>query len=417
MKGNSLNEISLKHLFKKDNTLFIIIITILILIIYVLLTITNVVIEYYYNTNKYNFLARTLIVEKEDKTEKELDSISNINHVVVNVSDKYYNSFYTNIYEKEHSSLAINSIINQDDLKIVKGRSPKNINEIVIPIKFCPYDVFHIKKENFMDGNDLIGKTFTVKSDKSVTYDMNHDDPKYEEMMDNREKVTLTVVGTYDSTINLVESNVAYTSTQTIDGLKSQYNGGQGFTDSNGNSTFYNNEYVDRMIRVDSYKNLEYVKNELTKQNFSFNEVLSINLLEFLTILLVPLVVSIILLVVAFNLIKNFIKKKLNNRHTNLGILKAIGYTNKQIKKIEFTENIFITIFCIVFAFIIYSAIYLIVTKNFLTMLDYYSCPVNMPLLLIGILILLLMIFIKIINNKVISKILKKNVMELIKED
>ena len=209
MKGNSLNEISLKHLFKKDNTLFIIIITILILIIYVLLTITNVVIEYYYNTNKYNFLARTLIVEKEDKTEKELDSISNINHVVVNVSDKYYNSYYTNIYEKEHSSLAINSIINQDDLKIVKGRSPKNINEIVIPIKFCPYDVFHIKKENFMDGNDLIGKTFTVKSDKSVTYDMNHDDPKYEEMMDNREKVTLTVVGTYDSTINLVESNVA----------------------------------------------------------------------------------------------------------------------------------------------------------------------------------------------------------------
>ena len=88
MKGNSLNEISLKHLFKKDNTLFIIIITILILIIYVLLTITNVVIEYYYNTNKYNFLARTLIVEKEDKTEKELDSISNIDHVVVNVSDK-----------------------------------------------------------------------------------------------------------------------------------------------------------------------------------------------------------------------------------------------------------------------------------------------------------------------------------------
>ena len=144
---------------------------------------------------------------------------------------------------------------------------------------------------------------------------------------------------------------------------------------------------------------------------------MSVDLIEFLTILLVPLVVSIILLIVAFVLIKNFTKKKLNNRHTTLGLLKAIGYTNKDIKKLEFTENIIITLFCTFLAFIIYFIVYLIVTKNFLAMFDYYSFVVKIPILLIIILIIFMIIFIKIINNKVTNNILKQNVLQLIKED
>ena len=417
MKGNSLKEISLKHLFKKENALFITIITILILIIYVLLTISNLVVDYYYSMNRYNYLSRTLIVEKGDKSEKDLDDISNINHVVENVSNKYYNEFFAPILERDEGQVAIGAIINNNDLKIVKGRNPENLNEIVIPVKFCPYNEFDMQKDKFINGNKLIGTTFTIKSDKSVNYNLDHDDPKYLEMMNNREIVTLTIVGTYDSTANLVEADTAFATMETIDNLKSPYHGGHGITDSEGNSTFYNDEYVDRMIRVDSYKNLDYVKNELTKQGFYYWEVMGIDLIEFLTILLVPLVVSIILLIVAFVLIKNFTKKKLNNRHTNLGLLKAIGYTNKDIKKLEFTENIIITLFCTFLAFIIYFIVYLVVTKNFLAMFDYYSFVVKIPILLIIILLIFMIIFIKIINNKVTNNILKQNVLQLIKED
>ncbi len=417
MKGNSLKEISLKHLFKKENALFITIITILILIIYVLLTISNLVIDYYYSMNRYNYLARTLIVEKGDKSEKDLDDISNIKHVVANVSNKYYNEFFAPILERDEGQLAIGAIINKKDLKIVKGRSPENLNEIVIPVKFCPYNEFDIEKDKFINGNKLIGSTFTIKSDKSVNYNLDHDDPKYLEMMDKRETVTLTIVGTYDSTANLVEADTAFATIKTIDNLKSPYHGGHGVIDSDGNSIFYNDEYVDRMIRVDSYKNLDYVKNELTKQGFDFWEAMSIDLMEFLTILLVPLVVSIILLIVTFVLIKNFINKKLNNRHTTLGLLKAIGYTNKDIKKLEFTENIIITLFCALVSFIIYFIVYLVVTKNFLAIFNYYSFTVKIPLFLITVLLIFIIIFIKVINNRVTHNILKQNVMQLIKED
>ena len=238
MKGNSLKEISLKHLFKKENALFITIITILILIIYVLLTISNLVVDYYYSMNRYNYLSRTLIVEKGDKSEKDLDDISNINHVVENVSNKYYNEFFAPILERDEGQVAIGAIINNNDLKIVKGRNPENLNEIVIPVKFCPYNEFDMQKDKFINGNKLIGTTFTIKSDKSVNYNLDHDDPKYLEMMNNREIVTLTIVGTYDSTANLVEADTAFATMETIDNLKSPYHGGHGINDREGNSTF-----------------------------------------------------------------------------------------------------------------------------------------------------------------------------------
>ena len=64
MKGNSVYEISYKHLKEKRNIIFSIIIILLIIILYITSTIINFALQYQDNINKKPVNARTLIVSK-----------------------------------------------------------------------------------------------------------------------------------------------------------------------------------------------------------------------------------------------------------------------------------------------------------------------------------------------------------------
>ena len=422
---NNMYKTSLKHLKTKENIIFLIITVLIFLALYILLTIAYFVIDYQRDLQKYSVDSRSLIVYN-NKSEQQLDEISNISHVIANVSNKYYNPFYTTLEEfnigNQKGYGAIKAMITKDDIKIIKGRNVLNNYEIVIPVRFYPYDEFSVQKKdykkNILNGNDLIGSEIKVRADK-ITEHISHSDPNYEEKMEEIKNqnpiITFKVVGTYDSKDNLVEMNTCFVSMDAIDLLKSDISGGWSAV-YNGTEKYFDNYYVDRLVRIDDYKNYEYVKNELLKMGYSFSEIFEIDKTIDL-FFYIPLAISGVLAIIVFALIYNFILKKYRNRHINIGLLKAIGYSNKQINKIELVENLIITIISVVLSFIIYLIVYFIVTNYFLGRFDYFSVIVEIPYLYNLILVLIVLLYIIFINNKIGKKFLKYPISELLKED
>ena len=117
---------SLKHLKSKENIIFLMITVLIFLALYILLTIAYFVIDYQRDLQKYSVDSRSLIVYNDNKNEQQLDEINNISHVIVNVSDKYYNPFYTTLEEfttgDEQGYGSIKAMLTKDDVKIIKGR-------------------------------------------------------------------------------------------------------------------------------------------------------------------------------------------------------------------------------------------------------------------------------------------------------
>ena len=427
---NNMYKTSLKHLKTKENIIFLIITVLIFLALYILLTIAYFVIDYQRDLQKYSVDSRSLIVYNDNKSEQQLDEISNISHVIVNVSNKYYSPFYTDLDEfttgDEQGYGSIKAMLTKDDVKIIKGRNVLNDYEVVVPVRFYPHDEFSVEKKdykkNILNGNDLIGSEIKVRANiiTAHTARINHRDPDYEEKMEEiinqNPIITFKIVGTYDSKDNLVEMNTFYGTMGAIDLLKSDISGGGYAVYVDGTEEYTDNYYEDRLVRVDEYKNYEYVKTELAKKGYSFSEIFEIDKTIDL-FFYIPLAISVVLIIIIFALIYNFILKKYRIRHINIGLLKAIGYSNKQINKIELVENLIITIISVVLSFIIYLIVYFIVTNYFLGRFDYYSVILEIPYLYNLILVLIALLYIIFINNKIGKKFLKYPISELLKED
>ncbi len=430
MKGNSIIEISKKHLLRKENIIFGLISTFLIVILFLSLTAISFILRYISDTNKYNVLSRTLIVESENKTEEELNSMSDIKHIISNVSELYYNPFWTNVSEFDEENfmgyMGIKALINNDDIKIIDGRNIENEYEIVIPSKFYPHGEFNdftedvISKDLMLDGKKLIGTEIKIYSDKGrpeISYGSKDYDLIMEEWKKNRKIIRFKVVGTFDSTKTMTERNVTYVSMKAIDNLKDDKLISGSVTDENGDITYiYSSK---RMIIIDDYDNMDEVTQELSNKGFSYSIVLSYDKTEMYLVTLIPLGATIISLIVTFILIKNFISKKFKNREYQLGILKALGFNNTTIKKIEEYENIWIFIINIVIGFMLYLIIFKIIsnTSAFFARGDFFSVDINVPYINILVVCLLLLIYVFALTKIIGSKHLKKSVSELLKED
>ena len=434
MKGNSIIEISLKHLKRKENIIFGLIITLLIVILFVLITIINFSINYKKENNQYNILARTFTVSGENKTKEELDSISNIPHIVVNVSEFYRNPCYQDVKEFDDGNLlgyiATKALILKNSLKIVDGRNIKTDNEMLIPTKFYPHaelnsiDDNKVHTNKMLNGKDLIGKTITLYSERNYPdKPLSMSDDEYNELWEqwkaNRKAITFTIVGTYDTKEQLDERNTVYVSMKALDQLKNETRGSTAGLDADGTERYTTLYYTDRMIIVDDYKNLELVQEKLTDLGFQCNTVFGYDEEVLTLIIYLPLFISLIILVMTLILIKNFISKKFNNICYELGLLKTLGFNNKHIIKIELYENLFITAICFIGAFIIFALTFLIIknTLPFFASAEFYSITIKIPFIYLIMLSLFVLAYIFFLNKILINKHLKYNASELLKED
>ena len=445
MKNSSFLEISLKHLKRKENIVYGLIFIILVVILFLILSFINLIIGYRRDSNKYDILARTILVQNEH-TNQDFDKINTIKHVKINVTDKYYYQFsvLAKEFDVENSKgeIRVKAVVEKDTLKIVDGRSIQNDKEILIPSIFYPHGPFTddgkeiIIKENFIDGKNLIGKEIEIASSKDYPFrflypEYNSSDPREEEILrkkweeeilkpylEKQTKYLYKIVGTYDSTYNMSERNIVFVSMKDLDDIKNEIKGGTSDTDENGTFVFNPDKYDDRMIIVDNYKNVEYVSEELTKMGFINSTVRSYDDIQYKLLTYLPLSVAIIVLFVAIKLIKKFISKKYNNIHYELGIFKTLGYNNNQITKIELYENIAITIIGIIVSFILFLIAFNVIIKIVPIFIEteYYSVTIRVPYLYISIFIIGIFLYVIYINKRISGKHLKQNTCELLKE-
>ena len=445
MKNSSFLEISLKHLKRKENIVYGLIFIILVVILFLILSFINLIIGYRRDSNKYDILARTILVQNEH-TNQDFDKINTIKHVKINVTDKYYYQFsvLAKEFDVENSKgeIRVKAVVEKDTLKIVDGRSIQNDKEILIPSIFYPHGPFTddgkeiIIKENFIDGKNLIGKEIEIASSKDYPFrflypEYNSSNIKEEELLrkkweeeilkpylEKQTKYLYKIVGTYDSTYNMSERNIVFVSMKDLDDIKNEIKGGTSDTDENGTFVFNPDKYDDRMIIVDNYKNVEYVSEELTKMGFINSTVRSYDDIQYKLLTYVPLSIAIIVLFVAIKLMKKFISKKYNNIHYELGIFKALGYNNNQIIKIELYENIAITIIGIIISFILFLIAFNVIINVVPIFIEteYYSVTIRVPYLYISIFIIGIFLYVIYINKRISGKHLKQNTCELLKE-
>lgn len=434
MKNDFIKEITLKHLFRKENIIFSIIITVLLIIILILVTTINFTVNYKNMNDNLNITARTLIVNKGNKSEEELNSLSNIEHVAINVSDKFRNPLYEELpeYDEEYSKgyIQARALLSKDSLKIVDGRTIQNDNEMLIPNKFYPHSEYdnnmdeYVNLNKILDGKDLIGKQITLSSQKGHPIKVGKmTEKEYQELWNewdkSKERITFTIVGTFDPSVSMIEKNMTYISMNSFDRLKNDISGSTSGEDIYGNyhhEIFY---YDGRMIVADKYKNLEYIKQELDKKGFSYETILEYDYATLLLITSVPIAIGIVILIITICLIRNFITKKFKNRYNEIGLLKTLGYRNKHIKDIESYENIAIFIFSIVISVVLYFIILLVLKYNlpFLMLMEFYSTKLSIPYLYFILFFILIICYIKITSNRICSKYLKYSASQLLKED
>ena len=446
MKNSSFWEISLKHLKRKENIVYGLVFIILVVILFLALSFINLIIGYRRDSNKYDILARTILVQNEHNNQ-DFSKINNIKHVKINTTDKYYYQYgvLAKEFDVENSKgeIRIKAIVEEDTLKIVDGRNIKNDKEILIPSIFYPHGPFTddgkevIIKENFIDGKNWIGKEIEIASSKDYPFrflypEYNSSNFKEEEILrekweeeilkpylEKQTKYLYKIVGTYDSTYNMLERNIVFVSMKDLDDIKNEVKGGTGGTDENGTYTFNPEKYDDRMIIVDNYNNVSYVQDELTKMGFINYTVRSFDEIQYKVLTYLPLSVAIIVLFVAIKLMKKFISKKYNNIHYELGIFKALGYNNNHISKIELYENIVITVIGIIVSYILFLIAFNVIIKTIPVLIEteYYSVTIRIPYLYISIFIVAIALYVIYINKRISEKHLKQNACELLKED
>lgn len=428
MKGNSLREISLKHLTRKENIIYGLIITFLILILYISLTIINFVINYRSDIYKYNIMSRIILVNGDSvdfsrkKTQEELNNLSNIEHVKLNLNEIYYNSSYQLVKEFDDDDLKgaiqVNAILDNETIKIIDGRLPINENEIVVPVKFYPHGESEINKKKILIGKQLIGKTITLHSEKGYYLIDQDDEEMRKEWLKNKAKIIFKIVGTYNSELGMYERNTCFISKKALENLKDDYNGNDVTINVNAEKKIIPIEYG-RMLIVDKYKNVKKVSNYLTENNYYNDTAMSFDEVEYGMILLIPLFVSIIILVITLLLLKNFINKKIKNNQNYLGLLKVFGYNDKDTKNILLFENIFVVFGSILIAFILYIILFLITSSisSIFAYIDYFSVTIRKPYIYIITTTFIFIIYICLINNKICDKFLNKNINELLKDD
>lgn len=446
MKNSSILEISLKHLKRKENIVYGLVFIILVVILFLALSFINLIIGYRQDSNKYDILSRTILVQNEHKNQ-DFDKINTIKHVKINASEKYYYPYYVSAKEFDVKNskgyIGIKAIVEEDSLKIVDGRNIQNDKEILVPSIFYPHGHFTddgkevIIKENFINGKNWIGKEITIASSKDYPFkflypEYNSSNPKEEEILrekweeeilkpylEKQKKYSYKIVGTFDSSYNMLERNIVFVSMKDLDDIKNEIKGGTGHTEADGTYTFNPEKYDDRMIIVDNYQNVPYVMEELTKMGFINHAVRSFDEIQYKLLTYLPLSVAIIVLFVAIKLIKKFISKKYSNIHYELGIFKALGYNNNQISKIELYENIAITIIGIIISFILFLISFNIIIKVVPVLIEteYYSVTIRIPYLYISIFIVAIALYVIYINKRISEKHLRQNACELLKED
>ena len=360
-----------RNLFNKKNTLLILVLFFIFIILFFTLNF-YFFINYNKNSTINNINSRTITLLENNIDLKKIENIDHVLYVIpeyLNSTNVYVNDFN---YKNLKGYIKLTSLVDNKEIVITRGQNKINKNEAICSANFYPY---------YLD--DKINYNSFIKNPIGKTFKINN--------------TTFTIVGTYNNTKNYTSLNNCYILKEDLQKIKEK-------------------SLDHYLIRVDSKNNIEDVSQKLLNLGFKFSMPnLNTTSKDIETIIIF---IIIIIFIFSFNIIYNFIKKKIlyNNKH--YGILKTCGYPNKEIFKIDFLENILLCTTSFIISLITYVILFYIITHYFFNIWDTelyngeitYQIPYY--LLFLTYFISIIIIF---VTDKILLKKSKNNIIKLLR--
>ena len=402
---------------KKNVYTTIILISLAVVIFVISLSYTNKFLESMEKAINKNISYRTIAVIPNYETSQEeiIKKVLNVSNIVKVVPQKEY---YTAVdIENIDNNLLDNASVSiqgaNEDIQpsIIEGRGfYKNENDVcIIPEKFYPYNLDeNFNSEDLIDGKTLIGKDIIIKY---YSYDYSDGIQKVNQAFEKK----LTVIGIYNQDENMAEYNDCYISFNDMSSIISDIKENTVYSENTivagGNGVF---AIVDEAKNV---KSVESALKELGNDDYRviIRSVANTELME--SIQIVCVIVSIVLMFIAFvNITISTIKSAIERKY-EIGMQKAIGFKNRQIQWITFTENIIIGSLSYIVAIALTVIINIILKKYIIdTNSQLYQIGLNIDII-ICLIALIISLIIPTISSFICNiAILKKTPVSLNKE-
>ncbi len=361
--------------FEKRNIVLLIVLFFTFLDILITLTffyITN----YITHNNLSSPHSLDIYVYREDQivNDELIKKIEAMDHVIYATNLKSSLSIFN---PQSQENIELKPLLDEAETTIKKGRSIENSLEAICPNKFYPDDFRDtLNSNNYIKGNKVIGKTLNINNQ------------------------TFKIVGTYDAKKIRNSANECYISENDFKNLPNAID-----TDI-------------LTVKVDKIENRREVAREISKLGFERIEgsIIDTNY----NLMYTGLLISLVVLIISFALIYNFIKKKIRYRLTTYGILKVSGYQNKEIFKIDLLENIILSTICFLAALLIFILVYTLIINN-LTIFDdmIYTNQIDLNINYFYVLLsyVICIIMIVIATKYLTSKFLNVSIHHMLKEE
>lgn len=319
------------------------------------------------NESKEDYRSRALFLSpwKSPITDDAISEISSIEHIehiddatalygvsaynIVSTDDVYFNN---EINKHNDTIINISGLYEHESKSVIAGESLENspVYSCIVPSMFYPFEVndgnIHYSNLNYIDGTKLIGKTITVKGfDDTICVSYNKTDGNNQCISDDTyltsPEIKLNIVGSYycsransGSFMNVFVSRETSYAIMNEAFEKSQIDISNDKTEI---GKWWNTPSIHSyMVVADNYDNLSFVFNEVSALGYDIS-----NLPEWMmkddTILLANLFgkfgmffICAVFIVSVITMIQSA-TSQLKERKGFIGLLKAIGYKNKQI--------------------------------------------------------------------------------------
>ncbi len=354
-----------------------------------------------------NIEFRTLSVPR-DKGEKDLglSKIQNIEHI-----EFVYNSLYSqntldsNLKNEKVDGMITLKVTSDAQLKKLTGKELlKNTDSggIICPKNFYPdsnVGDLKINEKEMIDGDTLIGKEikvnyFTRKLHSSII------------VRDEEIEQTFKVLGTYNSKSIMEINNVCFVSYKDMIELLDR----KIMMEINKSSYYW-------YVIVDDLNNVELVKAELKKIGMgTSNNQTSIDNNQVRTIkqMLIFIVVASVIALVSITTL--YTSKKLEQESYNIGLLRALGYKQKEISKSYLIENLVNSIIIIMIGSLLTALLFALLYIFIFRYFNYIGFTVKLDIMSFLLSFIIIMIMDLITSYIIINIKVRKNITELIGE-
>ena len=250
--------------------------------------------------------------------------------------------------------------------KVISGRSfnKDESNVGLIPEKFYPNNDFDIswskEKINFINGKDLIGESITITYN---AYD--HCDAAKQPKISKTFNYTFKIIGIYDAVKIGIEPYYVFIPYSDVASMQENV---KRYTAGVSETVGFNITAV-----VDKQNNVQKAISSLKSMGYDAYAIYQIsgNIDMIYFIMMIGIIIGILILILAFIVISTTTVHSVKKRTRDIGILKAVGYTNKKITLIILFEMLLVSIISIVvilFTCLILLYLWHYLFKNNLTM-------------------------------------------------